>query len=304
MKLIIPVESMSQNKGGVILFDCNRNSILNEYVHDREWDRVGWRGGIIYKNYLIATDWNYLHFFDIKNWKHISSYTKNTFNDLHYLNLNRDKKLFVVNTGIDAIERLKINDDLSLTPEKIWFVFNRNKKFTKRDIDLSYNYNEHLKVKPHVTHPNCITFLNGHTFVTCFENETRKERTGCIVDLKTGKIVLNNRNCHDGVIYRNNLYVSETRSNKVLVIKNVLGRKWPVEPDEEIRLNSNGWWRGMTIFRSTLYLFASYGYGKSGSCKMAKIDLRTKETKVVRIPKYSNMEWNAIYQPNVLKEKL
>ncbi len=96
MKFILPVESIFQNKGGVILYDPDTNTIEKQYVHDKRWRRVGWRGGKIYGDYLIATDWNQLHYFNIKEWKYVKSFSKNTFNDLHYVEVH-DDKLYIVN---------------------------------------------------------------------------------------------------------------------------------------------------------------------------------------------------------------
>ncbi len=82
MKLIIPVESIIQNKGGVILYDVDANKILKQYVHKKKWKRCGWRGGKLYGNFLIATDWSDLHYFNVKTWKYEKTFKKSTFNDL------------------------------------------------------------------------------------------------------------------------------------------------------------------------------------------------------------------------------
>jgi hypothetical protein len=87
----MPVESIVQNKGGVIMYNPDSNKIMKQYVHDKKWKRVGWRGGKIYGNHLIATDWNELHYFNIKKWKYDRSFQKNTFNDLHYVEIHKDK---------------------------------------------------------------------------------------------------------------------------------------------------------------------------------------------------------------------
>ena len=87
MKLIIPVESIIQNKGGVILYDVDNNQILKQYVHKKKWKRCGWRGGKLYGNFLIATDWSDLHYFNVRTWQHEKTFKKNTFNDLHYVDI-------------------------------------------------------------------------------------------------------------------------------------------------------------------------------------------------------------------------
>ncbi len=157
MLFIIPVESLDQNKGGVILYDTAENKILKQYVHDeKDWPRCGWRGGKLYGDYLIATDWTDLHYFNVKKWKYEKSFTQNTFNDLHYVQIHNDK-LYVVNTGLDAIEIF--NDPMDPKLYDRIFVFDCNHEiFEKRDLDLNKEYNKILKVTPHFCHPNCISF--------------------------------------------------------------------------------------------------------------------------------------------------
>ena len=88
MLLLIPVESIVQNKGGVILYNPETNTIEKQYIHDKIWTRTGWRGGKIYGDYLIATDWTDLHYFNYKKWKYEKSFVHNTFNDLHYVEIH------------------------------------------------------------------------------------------------------------------------------------------------------------------------------------------------------------------------
>lgn len=300
-KLIIPVESMKQSKGGVILYDPQNNEIEKQYIHPQRTDvkRSGWRGGTLFGNYLIASDWTDLHYFDITNWKYLYKITKNTFNDLHYLMI-QNNSLFVVNTGLDAIERFK--NPLNPKPKDFKFIFNTNKRFSKRDIDLSQKFNDKLKIKPHVAHPNCICPVEDKLFVTCFENETRKENTGCVIDINSGKILLDNINCHDGNYYNGNLYFSHTRKNSVLVVKNPLKKKWPVKVDEEIKIGKPCWWRGMVISKGKIYLFCSKGYNGKAPVILATIDLKSRSVKFSRLPIVKNLPWDTVYQPLLYRE--
>lgn len=302
MKFVIPIESIIQNKGGVILYDPIKNKILKQYVHYKKWKRSGWRGGILYGDHLIATDWQDLHYFHIPSWKyHSSSYTFSTFNDLHYLAI-KDGLLYIVNTGIDAIEIFSnpINPEFQ---ERI-FIFDRIKKYKKKNIDLSHMWNEEYKTHPHHCHPNCITLKDDYMFVTCFENETRDKRTGNIVELSLGQVVVENRNCHDGNFYKNDFYFSGTRENKIYIIRNLLDRKWPIDVDESIKIGKPGWWRGMIIHKDILYVFASYAYGEDQPCKMAVIDIKNKKVLgVKRLPVHDGIKWDTVYQPLLLEER-
>jgi len=302
LKLIIPVESIFQKKGGLIIYDPDHNKILKQYVHDKKWEfhRVGWRGGVLYGECFIATDWTDLHYFDIKNWKYMRTFKKNTFNDLHYLEIYNDK-LFVVNTGLDAIEVFK--NPLRPVFEKIEFIFKKNKMFKNRKIDLHKDYNKRLKIKPHSCHPNCISFQNKKIFVNCFGKE-QKRGTGEVIELNSGKKVLSRSyDCHDGIFYKGDYFLTWTRHATVIQVRDLANKKFPFKsPGEMIRIKARGWWRGMTIANDKIYVFASDGYKKSKrTTRIRIIDLKTKEVKGWRIPVKDGVHWDTIYQPNILE---
>ena len=301
MNFIIPVENLEDNLGGVILYDPEKNEILKQYVHTKKWKRVGWRGGILYRNYLIATDWNEIHYFDIHRWKYIRSFSKKTFNDLHYLFIWKNN-LYVVNTGIDAIE-VFVNP-VKPKLKKIHFIFNQNPIFQKREIDLNKSYNEMYKLK-HSCHPNCILVTKYGNFVTCFEDHTRRLKSGNIIDIKTGNLIISGFNCHDGILYDGNYYLSSTRENSILVVRDFKEKierdKFPLIINETIKIGKKGWWRGMVIYNNIMYLFASYGYGKTGSCQLAKVNLESKAIEIKRLPIKDGIKWNSVYQPNILR---
>jgi len=301
MKLIIPVESIIQNKGGVILYDPFENKILEQYVHNKKWRRSGWRGGVQHKHYFITTDWQDLHYFNIKKWKYEASLSKNTFNDLHYLVIN-NHQLYIVNTGLDAIEI--INDPLKLDGSVQIFVFDRISNMTKRNIDLDHDWSKEYKLRPHVAHPNCLAINHGCMFVTCFENETRGKKTGRVVELNTGQTLLANHNCHDGIFYDTDFYLSGTREHQLYILCDIMSRKWPVEIDYKINIGKPGWWRGLVIFNNIAYIFASYAYGENSSCKMAVIDIHEMKTiEIKTLPSHGGIQWDTIYQPQILEEE-
>lgn len=307
MLFIIPIESIHQNKGGVILYDPNKNTIVKQYVHTREWKRNGWRGGALYGDYLIATDWTDLHYFNYKTWKYERSFTKNTFNDLHYLRIYQDK-LYVVNTGLDAIE--VFSNPMNPVFEDIVLLFTlkckKSKIFANRDIDLDRNWNQLYKTKPHSCHPNCIEFAGKRTLVTCFR-KGEADNTGEIVVIETGRRLFRNcYDCHDGQIYNGNFYTTRTKHGSILVYNNILERNFPIpSPDKTYSIGGRGWWRGMIIHDDILYVFASDGYKKRRrKARMCILNLRTgkKEVKVLPVGE-DNIFWDTIYQPLLFPEE-
>jgi hypothetical protein len=302
LRFILPVESIIQNKGGVILYDPENNKILKQYVHNKEWKRVGWRGGKLYGDYLIATDWSDLHYFNVKKWVYSKVFKKSTFNDLHYVEIN-DGKLYVVNTGIDAIEIF--DDPMNPKFERIEFIFEKNKKlFKQRNIDLGYKYNEVLKMKPHECHPNCISFKNKMILVTCF-GKNQKIGSGEIIDLNTGtRVVKQNFDCHDGIFYKDEYYLTHTRHSTILVFKNLQKKNFPLMPYKRIKLPGKGWWRGMVIVNDYIYVFASDGYRRrKTTIRMCKINInKPTDRKIQKLPVVDGIHWDTIYQPNLYKE--
>lgn len=305
MLFLIPVESIHQNKGGVILYDPIKNEIIKQYVHTREWKRNGWRGGVIYGDYLIATDWTHLHYFNYKTWEYEKSFTKNTFNDLHYLKINNNK-LYVVNTGIDAIEIF--NTPMDPVFEDIYFIFKLGKQsrrvFEQRDIDLERKYNVLYKIKPHSCHPNCIEFAGRRTLVTCFRKAERNN-TGEIIVLETGKRMFKHcYDCHDGQIYKDDFYTTRTKLGTILVYNDIVHRNFPIaSPDKTYNLAGRGWWRGMLIVNEKLYVFASDGYRKRKRCaRMCILDLKTGKMEIKIVPIGDGIFWDTIYQPQLFPE--
>ena len=299
MRFIIPVESILQNKGGVILYDVEKNEIIKQYVHNKTWKRTGWRGGVLFNDYLISTDWNDIHYFNIKDWKYERTFKFNLFNDLHYLAV-KNNKLYVANTGLDSIEIFE--NPLKPKHIKTKFVFKCNPCFKNRDIDTNIKWNEQYKTK-HSCHPNCISLKGGKIFITCFEDHTRKYYTGKIIELNSGKVVLGNYNCHDGNFNKGNFYLTQTRQNKLLIINDILNRTWPIsKPDKKINIGGNGWWRGMILKDNNVYIFSSYGYKNKRPASLSIINLDTQKSILQTIPKSDGIIWDTIYQPCLLKE--
>lgn len=301
MKLIIPVESIVQKKGGVIIYDPDKNKILEQYIHNKEWGgfRVGWRGGKIYGDYLIATDWTDLHIFNWKEWKYVGDYKKDSLNDLHYVEIF-DDKLYLVNTGIDAIEVFR--NPLTPIHEETIFMFERFKKlFKHRKIDPKEKYNERYKVKPHVAHPNCICKTEKHLFVTCFQKKDSSE-TGEIVCLETGKKLTKRPfSCHDGNFHNGNFYLSNTRRANLLIFNNIDEKKLPTMPDDQISLGKKGWWRGMVLDNDRAFVFASFYSPTKRPALMAVVNLKKRKVRRITIPVKDEIYWDTIYQPNILE---
>jgi len=298
LKFILPVESIIQNKGGVVLYDPDSNKILKQYIHEKDWKRTGWRGGKLYGDYLIATDWTDLHYFNVKEWKYEKSFQKRSFNDLHYVEIC-DDKLYIVNTGIDAIEIFK--NPMEPEFERIEFVFKKNPRiFEDRKIDLRKAYNKFLKIKPHVCHPNCISFDKKRIFVTCF-GKNQKFNSGEVIDLNTGKkLFKRNFDCHDGIYHNNDFYLTNTRNSKILIFKDLYNTKIPTNPTTHIKIKRKGWWRGMIVTDDFIYVFASDGYrGRKTTIRLCKINLKTKDQHLQKLPVVGGVYWDTVYQPNI-----
>jgi hypothetical protein len=302
LKLIVAAESIIQHKGGFFIYDALKNKIEKQYVHNKNWEfRVGWRGCALYDKYLITTDWTDLHYFDLEKWKYIKTFKKNTFNDLHYLKIFKNK-LYIVNTGLDAIEIFK--NPLDPIFKDIQFIFKKNCIFKKRKINLEKKYNELFKIKPHSCHPNAIEISDDRIYVTCFQKEQQRN-TGEIIELNTGNRVLDkNYDCHDALLYNGNLYTTRTRQNKIIVIYDINNRKLPISDiDEVFNIERGEWWRGMIIHDDILYLFSSDGYrGIKNTLTCLILDIKDKKIiQINKIPEFENILWDTAYQPQIME---
>lgn len=301
MKFIIPIESICQKKGGVIIYDPEKNKILEQYVHNKKWEyRVGWRGGILYNDYLIATDWTDIHYFNHSKWQYEKTFKKDTFNDLHYLNI-KDDQLFVVNTGLDTVEIF--NDPLN--PKFIGHVrvFKRNKKiFRQRTFDLKEKYNERFKIKPHAAHPNSICFDEKRIYITCFEKDGRIN-SGEIMTLSGKRITRSGYSCHDSHVYNGDFYTTQTRQARILVFNDIANRKIPIaKPDRQIPIKKKGWWRGCVLHDGKAYIFASKYTNKKETAVMCTLDLKSGNSRFRRLPAVDGIHWDTVYQPNLFEK--
>lgn len=276
MQFILPVESIVQNKGGVVLYDTESNKILKQYVHYKQDDeqprRVGWRGGKLYNQYLIIADWSDLHYFNVENWKYERSFKKDTFSDLHYVEVY-DDKLYIVNTGLEAIEVFKN----PLEPEF-----------------------EKLISLGDLRHPNCISFNNERIFVTCFGHTNRINSEG-VVELNSGeRIFEGDFDCHDGIFHGNDFYLTHTSQGEIFEFEDLYNKNTPTTPTNTIKIGAGkGWWRGMIIVDNVIYVFASDGYRqKKATIRMATINLKTMARTKINLPVVDGIHWDTIYQPN------
>ena len=212
-----------------------------------------------------------------------------------------DNLLYIANTGIDAID--VANDIMNPIETSTRFIFDDVPHFNKKEIDINYAWNKEYKTGRHHCHPNCIFVKKGRAIVTCFENETRGFSSGKIVDINSGKIVLDKHNCHDGNLYKGNFYLSWTRKNKILILNNIFDRKLPIKkPDRILDIGGKGWWRGAIVREGKIYVFASYAYNVDRGARMAIIDIKTGKSERKSLPVIDGMTWDTIYQP-CLREK-
>lgn len=274
MQFILPVESIVQKKGGVVLYDPGSNKILKQYVHDKQGGRpvrVGWRGGQLYDQYIIVTDWSELHYFNVKKWKYERSFKKDTFKNLHNIGIY-DDKLYVINTGLNIIEMFK--NPLEPEFEKIIY------------IDLK--------------HPNCIAFKKERIFVTCLGHGDTPNSEG-VVELNSGKRIFEDEfSCHDGIFHGNDFYLTHTSQGAILEFKDLCNKKIPISPTNIIKIGAGkGWWRGMIIVEDVVYVFASDGYRKKkATIRMATVNLKTMARTKINLPVVDGIHWDTIYQPN------
>ena len=161
------------------------------------------------------------------------------FNDLHHVAPSPDGRLFVAVTGLDAVAEISLEGELlnlvSVLGGSPWDRFSP-------DID----YRKVPTTKPHQAHPNFVFFLDGHPWVTRFNQRDAIPLDG-ILNGRPPFDVGKEEGIHDGHLEGDDLYF--TSVNGCVIRFNLrTGRKTLSdlntlrEPDEDRPL---GWCRGI-----------------------------------------------------------
>lgn len=161
------------------------------------------------------------------------------FNDLHHVAPGPDGRLYVAVTGLDAVAELSPDGELlrlvSVLGGTPWDRFSP-------DID----YRKVFTTKPHHAHPNFVFFLDGHPWVTRFNQRDAIPLDG-ILNGRPPFDVGKEEGVHDGHLEGDDLYFSTVRGS-VVRFDLKTGRKTLFdlnrvqEPDEDRPL---GWCRGI-----------------------------------------------------------
>ncbi len=161
------------------------------------------------------------------------------FNDLHHVTPSPDGRLYVAVTGLDAVAELSPEGELlnlaSVLGGSPWDRFSP-------DVD----YRKVPTTKPHQSHPNFVFFLDGHPWVTRFNQRDAVPLDG-ILNGRPPFDVGKEEGIHDGHLEGNDLYFTTVRGcvirfdlktgRKTLSDLNILS-----EPDDDRPL---GWCRGI-----------------------------------------------------------
>jgi hypothetical protein len=119
------------------------------------------------------------------------------FNDVHHVAVAPDGRLFVAVTGLDAVAELTPDGTLlrliSVLGDPVWDRFSP-----------TVDYRRVPTTKPHRAHPNFVFFLDGHPWVTRFEQRDAIPLSGN--SNGRGIFQLGDERVHDGYIVGNDIY--------------------------------------------------------------------------------------------------
>jgi hypothetical protein len=160
------------------------------------------------------------------------------FNDLHHVSPAPDGRLYVAVTGLDAVAELTPEGELtrlvSVLGGSPWDRFSP-------DID----YRKVPTTKPHHAHPNYIFFLNGHPWVTRFQQRDAIPLDGAADGRRPFDV--GTEGIHDGHVEEGRVFFT-TVNGCVVRFDLATGRKTALdlnelrEPDDDRPL---GWCRGL-----------------------------------------------------------
>ncbi len=179
------------------------------------------------------------------------------FNDVHHVRSTEEGNLLVASTGLDMVIETTLEgrvlrewDVLGGTP---WTRFSPN-----------VDYRRVPTTKPHRSHPNYTFFLDGEPWVT----RSQQADAISLTDPSRRITVADNPGCHDGEVYRGNVYFTTVNGTVVVVNAQTLKTEMVVDLNKiDNPLGSLlGWcsglwivdeshvWVGFTRLRSTRFI--------------------------------------------------
>jgi len=197
---------------------------------------ISFKSGSIYKNKLFVTTLTEILIYELSKFKLIKRISLNIFNDLHHV-IRNNNDLYIVITGLDLVVRY------SLLKNKILTFYNCfPEQDTWKRFDINKNYRKINTTKPHFSHPNHVTYIDGKLFIT------RYMQKDVLIFSKQGKIIdkinLNEEIPHDGAIFNNSL-IYTTVNGKIIKLNKTSFKKKIIDLNKfEKQGNSLGWCRG------------------------------------------------------------
>ncbi len=221
-------------------------------------------------------------FVDRKDYSVRSKLNHPLFHDIHHV-AQHDDKLYVVNTGLDALMEFDMKGNLL----KVTNTLGKEAfhKFSKDE-----NLNKVVSTKPHESHPNYVFSINGEIWVTRFQQKDAI----CVNDLSK-RMDIGLGFPHDGLVKGDHVYFTTVNGYVVVFNKNTLKKEAEIDLNaSNIRENTPlGWCRGLYVDTDHFYV----GYTQLRTTKMTEnlgwVKAMIREKKVIdkpaptRIEKYS-----------------
>lgn len=247
------LQEWSRSEAGLLLLvdtDTSRVVPLLEYVTDptllSDSERMGTTlkcGEVAGENLYIATEWEvlciHLPTLTIKQ-----RWSFSFFNDVHAVTLRGDN-LVVTSTGLDAVFEITqsgecVNAWSVLQDEDVWARFDRRKDYRKVP-----------STKPHASHPNFSTILDGEIWTTRF---IQKDAV-CLTRPDLAPVNIGLERPHDGHLIEGLLHYTTVNGCVVMINPNTR------ETHKILDLNTCkrdvrplGWCRGLAREGDTLFL--------------------------------------------------
>ncbi|MCK5855212.1 MAG: hypothetical protein KAG56_08315 [Sulfurovaceae bacterium] len=294
MKLLIPISYFFNTpKSEIWQLDCvtgKKHCLFTLNNHSQRSVKGKGLTGLTWLNrsQLVACDFNQIFIIQRNNGAILSLYIDNELNDLHSLNVDKDK-VYLVNTGRDSIDlfdhQLTLIKRISLLTEQEW----QGRKEESYTVTGDY-FDKIGTVKsffqrkvPDKWHLNHVFSFEGRIIASSFQQRQ-------LMDVKT-LVSLSNQlpeRIHDGLIYQNEVWITLV-SGKIYHASLIFPLQFKLFFDLFQKTKIKGWCRGLLIVKDNLYIGITAIYDKS---RTPWLDYMAEETK------------SGIFQVNLKSKKI
>ncbi|KGP74672.1 hypothetical protein [Pontibacillus yanchengensis] len=191
----------------ILELDVERIEVVNDYnysspkdVIPKEEISIVFKAGTLQGDYIHVCTTTEVMTLHAETLEKVNYFSHKSFNDLHHVRMTKNGNYLVVNTGLDLLMEFSYEGELLAQ----WPVHDDVETYNS-DVD----YRKIPSTKPHTSHPNYVTILDNHYWVTRFKQKD------AINIHNNNKAKINIEGMHDGIAYKNFIYYTTVNGHIV-----------------------------------------------------------------------------------------